>query len=316
MSAPTEAGLYNECFQYSYKTFVVRSESKPSGSALFYPKIKTMLKTQLSKVIIWNSLCFIPTFFAPGQDLSTAICLPKEAINLKASFAPKVKLSKREMQFTRNYIRQNAEDLVKIKKRSKIPFTIMDSVFDRYGLPVELKYLAVIESELKPSALSPVGAMGPWQLMPEIARDMGLKITRHYDERINFSKSTKAAARYLKDLYGQFGDWLLVLAAYNSGPAPVYAAIRKSHSRNFWALQYYLPLETRLHVKRYIATHYYFEGQGSATTLTKAENLEYAKSLSAYNSILQPEMKYYSVKESNIGNAKSAVQAFGYSGSL
>jgi membrane-bound lytic murein transglycosylase D len=192
----------------------------------------------------------------------------------------------------------------------------MDSVFTGYGLPVELKYLAVIESELKASALSAVGARGPWQLMPEIAHDMGLKITRHYDERTNFSKSTKAAAKYLKDLYGQFGDWLLVLAAYNSGPAPVYRAIRKSQSRNFWVLQRYLPLETRLHVRRYIATHYYFEGQGSSTTLTKAENTEYSKKLSEYNSIFQPEMKYYSVKGSNIANANTTVPAFGYAGSL
>lgn len=255
-----------------------------------------MLKTQLSKVILWNSFCFVPTFFAPGQKLSTAMGLPKEAINLKASFAaPQVKLSKHELQFARKYIRQNADDLVNIKKRSKLPFTIMDSVFTRYGLPVELKYLAVIESELKPSALSAVGALGPWQLMPEIAQDMGLKITRHYDERTSYSKSTKAAAKYLKYLYGQFGDWLLVLAAYNSGPAPVYAAIRKSGSRNFWALNRYLPLETRLHVRRYIATHYYFEGQGSSTTLTKAENVEYAKTRAQYNSLFQTDMKYYSV---------------------
>ena len=244
-----------------------------------------MLKTQLSKVILWNSFSFVPAFFSPNQIASPDISSPKETgmINLKTSFAaPKVALNKRELQFARNYIRINAEDLVNIKKRSKLPFTIMDSVFTRYELPVELKYLAVIESELKPSALSRVGAMGPWQLMPEIAHDMGLKITRHYDERTNFYKSTRAAAKYLKALYGQFDDWLLVLAAYNGGPKPVLTAIRKSGSRNFWVLQRYLPLETRLHVRRFIATHYYFEGQGSITTLTKAENIEYAKSVNAF----------------------------------
>ncbi|HEX9508944.1 MAG TPA: lytic transglycosylase domain-containing protein [Puia sp.] len=244
-----------------------------------------MLKTQLSKVILWNSFSFVPAFFSPVQNASPTISSPKEAavVNLKTSFAaPKVTLNKRELQFAKNYIRMNAEDLVNIKKRSKIPFTIMDSVFSRYELPVELKYLAVIESELKPSALSGVGALGPWQLMPETAHDLGLKITRHYDERTSFYKSTRAAALYLKDLYGQFGDWLLVLAAYNGGPKPVLTAIRKSGSRNFWVLQNYLPLETRLHVKRFIATHYYFEGQGSITTLTKAENIEYAKSVNAF----------------------------------
>jgi membrane-bound lytic murein transglycosylase D len=244
-----------------------------------------MLKTQLSKIVLWNSFSFIPVFFTPGQDLSPVIPFPKEKINLAATFAPKIKLNKRELQFARNYIKHSAEDLVSIKKRSKVPFIIMDSVFNQYGLPVELKYLAVIESELKPSALSRVGARGPWQLMPETAHLLGLKITRHNDERTSYYKSTKVAALYLKDLYGEFGDWLLVLAAYNCGPKPVYAAIRRSGSRNFWALQNFLPLETRLHVKRYIATHYYFEGQGSITTLTKAENIAYTKSLNVLATI-------------------------------
>ena len=91
---------------------------------------------------------------------------------------------------------------------------------------------------------------------------------------VHTAKSTKAAALYLRDLYGEFGDWLLVVAAYNSGPAPVYAAIRKSGSRNFWKLQRHLPQETRDHVKKYIATHYYFEGKGSVTTLTRAERMQ------------------------------------------
>jgi membrane-bound lytic murein transglycosylase D len=95
-------------------------------------------------------------------------------------------------------------------------------------------------------------------------------------------KSTKAAAKYLNDLYKEFGDWLLVIAAYNSGPGPVYTAIKKSGSHNFWRLQQYLPLETRLHVKRFIGTHYYFEGEGSITTLTKAEATEHLKAVTKF----------------------------------
>lgn len=238
-----------------------------------------MLKTQLSKTILFKSFTLLPVFFSPGQDRSTNITFPKERVNLTTTFAPKVKMNKHEVLFAKNYIRKSSEDLVNIKQRSRLPFKIMDSVFSRYGLPVELKYLAVIESELKPSALSAVGARGPWQLMPETAHQLGLKVTRHYDERTNFYKSTRAAALYLKDLYAQFDDWLLVLAAYNGGPGPVLSAIRKSGSRNFWVLQNYLPAETRLHVKRFIATHYYFEGQGSITTLTKAEKIAYTKSI-------------------------------------
>jgi hypothetical protein len=113
--------------------------------------------------------------------------------------------------------------------------------------------------------------------MPATAQVLGLKTGHQNDERTNYYKSTIAAAKYLRDLYAQFNDWLLVLAAYNGGPKPVYNAIQKSGSRNFWVLQNYLPAESRDHVKKFIATHYYFEGRGSETTLTRAENLEFKK---------------------------------------
>jgi membrane-bound lytic murein transglycosylase D len=195
---------------------------------------------------------------------------------------PEIQLNKKGMIFVKKYIRNSSDCLVGVKKRSMVPFSIIDSVFNCYGLPVELKYLAVIESELKPAAKSQVGARGPWQLMPGTAKVLGLKVTRQYDERVNYYLSTRAAARYLKDLYAQFDDWLLVLAAYNGGPKPVYDAIRESGSRNFWVLQNYLPAESRNHVKKFIATHYYFEGRGSETTLTRAENLKYEKTVNAF----------------------------------
>ena len=163
------------------------------------------------------------------------------------------------MKFVSHYIKNNDDDLLTIKKRSEGPFTIIDSVLNHYGLPLQLKYLAVIESELKPSALSRVGARGPWQLMPGTAHELGLKVNHRSDERTNYYKSTRAAAKYLRDLHREFGDWLLVLAAYNGGPLPVCKAIQRSHSKNFWTLQRYLPAESRMHVKRFIATAYYFE---------------------------------------------------------
>lgn len=180
-------------------------------------------------------------------------------------------LNKQAALFVKDYLRRNDESLSKIKDRSVKHFDMMDSVFTRYGLPVELKYLAVVESELKSTATSHVGAKGPWQFMPQTAKELGLKITRRYDERTNYLKSTRAAALYLRDLHAQFGDWLLVLAAYNGGPGPVLKAIKRSGSRNFWKLQNFLPAESRGHVKKFIATHYYFEGQGGETTITKAE---------------------------------------------
>jgi len=196
---------------------------------------------------------------------------------------PKVKLNARAAKFAALYLKENEEALEKVRERSKLVFPMMDSILTKYELPVEIKYLAVIESELKSDALSHVGAAGPWQLMPATARLLGLKVTRKYDERKYFKKSTVAAAKYIRDLYCEFGDWLLVIAAYNGGPVPVYAAIRKSGSRNFWKLQNYLPAETRGHVKRYISTHFYFEGQGGVTTLTRTEMNKYLLKLDEFN---------------------------------
>lgn len=196
--------------------------------------------------------------------------------------APRIRLNTYVVKFVKDYNRRNEEVLERIKDRSTDRFILIDSIFTKYHLPVELKYLAVVESELDAKAHSHVGAVGPWQLMPQTARDLSLKIRGKYDERRSYSKSTVAAAKYLKDLYSQFGDWLLVIAAYNSGPGKVLDAIKKSGSHNFWALQRFLPAETRGHVKRFIATHYYFEGDGGVTTLTKKETTAHRNALSEY----------------------------------
>jgi membrane-bound lytic murein transglycosylase D len=244
-----------------------------------------MLKTQFAKAFyLCNSFLLITTSITVSPLAAKTVHdfkLPVKAAELRSD-KPQIKLNKKGVLFVKKYIKNSSACLVSVKKRSMIPFSIIDSVFNQYHLPVELKYLAVIESELKPSALSHVGARGPWQLMPATAHVLGLKITCQNDERTNYYKSTIAAAKYLRDLYAQFDDWLLVLAAYNAGPKPVYNAIRESGSKNFWVLQNYLPAESRDHVKKFIATHYYFEGRGSETTLTRAENLEFKKMVNAF----------------------------------
>ncbi|HEV3221530.1 MAG TPA: lytic transglycosylase domain-containing protein [Puia sp.] len=181
------------------------------------------------------------------------------------------KLNPRAISYVQDFIIQNKQEMDDMKSWGRSYFKLIDGILDQYGLPYELKYLAVIESNLKPNALSWAGAVGPWQLMPSTARCLGLKVNRKVDERKNYYKSTKAAAIYLRDLYTEFGDWLLVIAAYNGGTGNVYRAIKKSNSRDFWQLQYYLPIESRNHVKKFIGTQYTFEGQGSVTTLTRAE---------------------------------------------
>jgi membrane-bound lytic murein transglycosylase D len=184
------------------------------------------------------------------------------------------RLNPKALNFVEDYIKENWDELQLVRSTGGPYFNVIENILVQYDLPKELKYLAVIESDLKSSARSRVGAAGPWQLMPQTARDLGLKVNRNVDERRNYYKSTRAAALYLRDLYNQLGDWLLVIAAYNSGTANVYHAIHRSGSRNFWDLQYYLPMESRNHVKKFIGTQYVFEGQGSVTTLTRDEATE------------------------------------------
>ena len=121
-----------------------------------------------------------------------------------------------------------------------------------------------------------------WQFMPSTARNFGLRVKGKTDERTYAYKSTVAAAKYLSYLHELFDDWLLTIAAYNSGPGYVYNAIKKSGSRNFWVLQRFLPLETRNHVKKFISTHYFFEGHGSLATMTKAETNAHISAVEAY----------------------------------
>ncbi|MDP4284844.1 MAG: lytic transglycosylase domain-containing protein [Bacteroidota bacterium] len=165
--------------------------------------------------------------------------------------------------YMQDYLKSHTKYLQHLKQTSVPYFNLIDGILAQYGLPKELKYLAVIESNLKSTALSSAGALGPWQFMPYTARDYGLKVNQNEDDRTDYYKSTNAAARYLLYLYKELKDWLLVIAAYNGGPARVYSAIKKSGSRNFWDLQYYLPEESRNHVKKFIATHYIMETGGS-----------------------------------------------------
>ncbi|MFM2138226.1 MAG: hypothetical protein RJA57_533 [Bacteroidota bacterium] len=182
------------------------------------------------------------------------------------------RLNPMAVTFVERYITQHRKAYMAMKVWGDPYLTLMDQVLTQHGIPVELKYLAVIESGLRADALSPAGALGPWNFMPATARHYGLTVTRYRDERTDFTKSTHAAARMLTDLYARYGDWLLVIAAYNCGEGNVERAIRKSGgSRDFWTLQYHLPNESMNHVKKFIGTHYIFEGEGGITTLTKGE---------------------------------------------
>jgi len=140
---------------------------------------------------------------------------------------------------------------------SQYYFPMFEEILESYQLPIELKYMAVIESALNPRAISRVGATGMWQFMYGTGRMYGLTINSLVDERRDPFKSTYSAARYLKDLYRIYNDWILVIAAYNCGPGNVNKAIRRTGGKtNYWEIYYYLPRETRGYVPAYIAAAY------------------------------------------------------------
>jgi membrane-bound lytic murein transglycosylase D len=185
------------------------------------------------------------------------------------------KLNPMGITFIENYIARNKKGFLAMKSWAQPYFDMMDEILTQHGVPKEMKYLAVIESGLKFNAISWAGACGPWAFMPAAAQQYGLSIRRGNDERLDYFKSTHAAARLLTDLYNKYGDWLLVLAAYNGGPGNVDKAIRRGGgSKDFWSIQYHLPNESMNHVKKFIGTHYIFEGEGGVTTVTKKEMKE------------------------------------------
>lgn len=140
---------------------------------------------------------------------------------------------------------------------SQFYFPMFEEQLDKYNLPLELKYLAICESALNPLAKSRAGAMGLWQFMYPTGKIYGLKVSSYVDERCDPYKSTVAACEYFKYLYGLFGDWQMVLAAYNGGPGTVNKAIRRSGGKKtYWEIRPFLPKETQGYVPAFIAVNY------------------------------------------------------------
>lgn len=161
--------------------------------------------------------------------------------------------------FTSKYLKSHNRTLTTVKQRAEKVFPMIDNIMAANELPKELKYLSVIESALNNQARSRVGAVGPWQFMSYTGREMGLVVNSRRDDRKDWVRSTNAAVRYMKQLYNDLDDWLLVIAAYNCGPRPVLRAINQTGSTNFWDIKHLLPRETQNHVLAFVATATIFE---------------------------------------------------------
>ncbi len=155
------------------------------------------------------------------------------------------------------YVLRSPRQIASLQRTAKRYFPIFEEALMRHDLPLELKYLPVIESGLNATARSHMGAAGLWQFMPHTGKLCGLEVNSLIDERLDPIKSTEAACRFLKSLYSIYGDWNLAIAAYNCGPGNVNKAIHRSGGqRDFWAIYDYLPRETRSYLPIFIAANY------------------------------------------------------------
>lgn len=158
------------------------------------------------------------------------------------------------------YVNRRSNLMSLMLSRATYYFPIIEEELDRQGLPLELKYLAIVESALNPTAVSRMGATGFWQFMLRTGKIYGLTINSVIDERMDPRKSTRAMCEYFKDMYALYGDWMLAIAAYNCGPGNINKAIRRSGGkRDFWEIFPYLPRETRSYVPFFIAAFYSME---------------------------------------------------------
>ncbi len=155
------------------------------------------------------------------------------------------------------YLKQKPQLTKRIVELSEFYFPIFEKELDKYGLPLELKYIPVIESSLNPNARSRSGAVGLWQFLYETGRLLNLHISSYVDERKDPYKATEAACNYFRFLYGLFDDWLLAIAAYNGGPTTVKKAIQRAGGeKSFFAIRKYLSEETRNYVPKFVAAAY------------------------------------------------------------
>ena len=229
-----------------------------------YDPISSLLDSlvTINNVVRYNQLeanCFDPNAIIPGEipQFSTQVYEQRMA----AIHSP--------IPLSYNSHVKGFIDMYAVKKRgltqrvmglSNLYFPIFEEALDREGLPLEFKYLSIVESALNPIAVSRVGATGIWQFMYNTGLQYNLKVNSYTDERRDPIKSTQAACQYFKDMYNIYGDWLLVIAAYNCGAGNVNKAIKRSGGKtNFWDIMNYLPSETKNYVPAFIAITYVME---------------------------------------------------------
>jgi len=214
-------------------------------------------------------------FVADLEELSTELLKSRlKHLNSKTPF--KIEYNPQLEQIIRTYLQKRKSSISTIMERARYFFPMFEEHLAKYNIPMELKYLAVIESALNPNARSRVGATGLWQFMYPTGKFYNLEVNSYIDERSDPYRATEAACKYLESLYKMYGDWSMALAAYNYGPGNVSKAIRRSGgSTNYWNIRKYLPSETAAYVPAFYATLYLFEYAKEHNLKSKEKAISY-----------------------------------------
>lgn len=192
-------------------------------------------------------------------DLSTKL-LKKRLLHLDSKSAFNITYNPHLEQSIKYYLKNRKRSFERLIGMSEYYFPFFEEALAKYNLPLEIKYLAIVESALNPKAVSRVGATGLWQFMYGTAKQYKLEVNTYVDERSDLLKATDAACQYMSNMYQIFGDWDMVLASYNAGPGNVSKAIRRSGGKqNYWNIRPFLPKETQGYVPAFLATMYVYE---------------------------------------------------------
>ena len=202
-----------------------------------------------SKLLEINN-CDVSSFEDPANIFENRLLVLNSNTPMDLAYNSKVQ------SFIDSYLGINKALISRMKGLESLYFPLFEAHLDKYDLPLEFKYLAIVESALNPKAKSRSGATGLWQFMYSTGKQYGLNVTSYIDERQDPYKSTEAACIYFSKLYDMFGDWNLVLAAYNGGPGYIQRKINSVGSYNFWDLYPHLKKETRNYVPTFIAVNY------------------------------------------------------------
>lgn len=220
-------------------------------SFIFISEVKAQVEANEDSTFIEDDLMTVENI----ADSTVPGALIQERLNKIQNIIP-LTYHKITNQFVDFFTYRKPYFTKKMLEKKDIYFPIYERLLKQYGLPEELKYLSLIESGLDPRAISYAGAGGLWQFMPRTGKEFGLNQNDYIDERFNPEKATEASCKYMKQLYRIFGDWEMVLAAYNTGPGNVKRAMRRSGANTFWGIFNFLPKQTRHYVPQYVAITY------------------------------------------------------------